>query len=108
MPIYEYECNGCGKTFEVFVGVKDKPIKKCTYCQSTKIKKLISNCSFQLKGTGWYVTDYGGKKETGSKKKEKKADSSESATKSDVKDVKDSGKAAEKTTNESKETTKAA
>jgi putative FmdB family regulatory protein len=60
LPIYEYQCTACGKIFEVFQSFKDEPIKKCTYC-SGKVTKLISNCSFQLKGTGWYITDYGRK-----------------------------------------------
>ena len=95
MPIYEYECKSCGETFEVFLSASDKPVKKCTQCNSTKIQKLISNCSFQLKGTGWYATDYANKdKNTGSKNKKKesesgaketgsKAESSESASASE-------------------------
>jgi len=57
MPIYEYECAGCGKRFEVFQKISDKPITKCKFCKGT-LNKLISTCSFQLKGTGWYATDY--------------------------------------------------
>jgi len=95
VPIYEYECKSCGETFEVFLSASDKPVKKCTQCNSTKIQKLISNCSFQLKGTGWYATDYANKdKNTGSKNKKKesesgaketgsKAESSESASASE-------------------------
>lgn len=70
MPIYEYECDKCGKKFEVFLSCTDKPVKKCRYCDSLKIRKLISNCSFQLKGTGWYVTDYARKDSNGDKKKD--------------------------------------
>ncbi len=58
MPIYEYECEDCSKVFETFVKVNDPPEKKCPCCEGTRVKKLISNCSFQLKGTGWYATDY--------------------------------------------------
>ena len=93
MPIYEYECENCGKAFEVFLGIKDKPVKKCTYCKSTSIRKLVSNCSFQLKGTGWYLTDYArkdDKKEEGDKKKEEKPKASESK----ASEKKDPGKAA--------------
>lgn len=71
MPIYEYQCTECGKIFEVFQSFKDEPLKKCNYCFG-KVTKLISNCSFQLKGTGWYVTDYGkkdGAATAGNKKK---------------------------------------
>jgi len=56
MPIYEYQCHKCG-TFEVTQRITEKPLGKCPTCKG-KVKKLISNTSFQLKGTGWYVTDY--------------------------------------------------
>ena len=53
----------------------EKPVKKCTSCNSTKIQKLVSNCSFQLKGTGWYATDYANKdKKSGGKSKKQEAD----------------------------------
>jgi putative FmdB family regulatory protein len=57
MPIYEYECTGCGKTFEIFQKIGDDPLKECRVCKG-KLQKLISNCAFHLKGSGWYVTDY--------------------------------------------------
>lgn len=59
MPIYEYECPKCG-TFEVMQKISEKPLKKCPDC-SSRVHKLVSQTSFQLKGTGWYVTDYAGK-----------------------------------------------
>jgi putative FmdB family regulatory protein len=61
MPIYEYECTSCGDQFEAIQGFSDKPLKKCEKCGG-RLHKLVSECSFQLKGSGWYVTDYGGKK----------------------------------------------
>jgi putative FmdB family regulatory protein len=57
MPIYEYQCDKCGKTFEIFQKMVDKPLTECRECKG-RLHKLISQCSFQLKGTGWYVTDY--------------------------------------------------
>lgn len=57
MPIYEYECLKCGKTFEVMQKISDKPLNKCIYCGG-KVEKLISLSAFQFKGKGWYVTDY--------------------------------------------------
>ena len=57
MPIYEYECSKCGKVFEAMQKVTDKPLARCKYCNG-KVERLISNTSFQLKGSGWYVTDY--------------------------------------------------
>jgi len=58
VPIYEYECEDCKKVFEAFVGINDPPLKNCPHCNGTRVKKLVSNCSFQLKGSGWYLTDY--------------------------------------------------
>ena len=57
MPIYEYECTECGKIEEALQKFSDKPLKKCRHC-SGKLNKIVSHSSFQLKGTGWYVTDY--------------------------------------------------
>jgi putative FmdB family regulatory protein len=61
MPIYEYKCRKCGKEFEVFQGIADSPIRACRFCKGS-VEKLMSRSSFQLRGSGWYVTDYGGKK----------------------------------------------
>ncbi len=57
MPIYEYQCSDCGKHFEIFQKISDKPLTECKLCKG-KLTKLISNCAFHLKGNGWYVTDY--------------------------------------------------
>jgi putative FmdB family regulatory protein len=57
MPIYEYQCSGCGKHFEIFQKISEKPLTECRECKG-KLSKLISNCAFHLKGNGWYVTDY--------------------------------------------------
>ena len=56
MPIYEYQCRKCG-LIEVTQKITDKRLARCPTCKG-KVKKLISNTSFQLKGSGWYVTDY--------------------------------------------------
>jgi len=60
MPIYEYECTKCGNHEEVIQKFSDKPLSKCGQC-SGKLIKLVSQSSFHLKGTGWYVTDYANK-----------------------------------------------
>jgi putative FmdB family regulatory protein len=57
MPIYEYQCDACG-VFEVSQRITEDPLKKCPTCKA-KVRRLISNTSFMLKGSGWYVTDYG-------------------------------------------------
>jgi putative FmdB family regulatory protein len=60
MPIYEYECTKCGKIEEVIQKFSDKPLTKCQSCAG-KLHKLVSQSTFHLKGTGWYVTDYANK-----------------------------------------------
>lgn len=64
MPIYEYECEACGHTFEAFQKMADDPLKDCPECKKAALKKLISASAFRLKGDGWYETDFktGGKK----------------------------------------------
>jgi putative FmdB family regulatory protein len=57
MPIYEYACNGCGKHCEVIQKFSDEPLSNCPECGG-QMHKLISQTSFILKGSGWYVTDY--------------------------------------------------
>ena len=92
MPIYEYACKSCGKTFEVFLRTSNKSVIKCEYCNSTKIQKLVSNCSFQLKGTGWYATDYANKdKKTGGKSKKQEADSGATDTSAKAESKKPAG-----------------
>ena len=61
MPIYEYLCEKCGSHIEVIQKISDAPLKRCGKCRG-KLEKTISRTSFQLKGSGWYVTDYSGKK----------------------------------------------
>ncbi|HZP40471.1 MAG TPA: zinc ribbon domain-containing protein [Candidatus Binatia bacterium] len=56
MPIYEYRCEKCGD-FEEMQRITDPPLARCPRCRG-KVRRLISNTSFQLKGTGWYATDY--------------------------------------------------
>ena len=57
MPIYEYECLSCKEVHEKVQKFADEPLTVCPKCGG-KLKKLISNTSFVLKGTGWYKTDY--------------------------------------------------
>jgi len=80
MPIYEYGCPKCGKTIEIMQKFSDQPLSRCPYCKG-KISRIISNCSFQLKGSGWYVTDYK-KKDSGRDKESepKKSDTPKTST----------------------------
>ncbi|HOW43765.1 MAG TPA: zinc ribbon domain-containing protein [Candidatus Aminicenantes bacterium] len=76
MPIYEYKCPKCGKTFEALRPVSAKPVTACIHCGG-RAKKIVSRSSFLLKGSGWYVTDYkktsgeGAKKSAAAKPAEK-------------------------------------
>ncbi len=60
MPIYEYVCGKCGHEFEVIQSFSDKPATRCEKCGG-RVRKLVSQSSFHLKGSGWYVTDYASK-----------------------------------------------
>ena len=60
MPIYEYECIKCGNIEETLQKFSDKPLTKCKLCKG-KLTKLVSQSTFHLKGSGWYVTDYANK-----------------------------------------------
>jgi len=57
MPIYKYNCEKCGSQVEVIQKVSDPPLKRCEKCRG-KLAKAVSRTSFQLKGSGWYATDY--------------------------------------------------
>ncbi|MEJ2726117.1 MAG: zinc ribbon domain-containing protein [Deltaproteobacteria bacterium] len=63
MPIYEYECSKCGHQTEIWQKITDPPLTRCEICKG-KMRKLISQSTFHLKGTGWYVTDYASKGRT--------------------------------------------
>jgi putative FmdB family regulatory protein len=99
MPIYEYECAQCGVVEEVIQKFSDKPLSTCKRC-SGKLTKLMSQSTFHLKGSGWYVTDYANKSEKPSskeqKKEPKKDNSSEMKTKSDSGDSKKKSDASKK------------
>jgi putative FmdB family regulatory protein len=75
MPIYEYQCDQCGNVTEAFQKFSDPPMTTCQRC-SGPMHKLISASSFHLKGSGWYVTDYAGKKATGTPSADAKAPAS--------------------------------
>ena len=69
MPLYEYQCTQCGEREEAIQKFSDAPLTVCRNC-SGKLNKLISQSSFHLKGTGWYVTDYSKKSAAASKGKD--------------------------------------
>jgi|COG998Drversion2_1049125.scaffolds.fasta_scaffold258501_1 putative FmdB family regulatory protein len=86
MPIYEYKCTKCEKEQEFIQKFSDDPVTTCPDCGG-EMKKLISTNSFVLKGSGWYMTDYGTKKEKdkAKPKTDPKTDKKEKSTKKDKK-----------------------
>ena len=58
MPIYEYRCASCGHELEALQKLSDAPLTMCPACHKAELKKLVSAAGFQLKGSGWYVTDF--------------------------------------------------
>jgi putative FmdB family regulatory protein len=77
MPIYEYRCSACGHADEHLQKVSDAPLKVCPACGKAKYQKQLSAAGFQLKGTGWYATDFKG---AGKKADSKKADTKTETT----------------------------
>lgn len=81
MPIYEYQCSKCQHQFELIQKMTDDPVKKCPQCFEDTAMRLISPAGFQLKGTGWYATDFKNKgKEKPTDKSPPKEKSSASST----------------------------
>ncbi len=58
MPIYEYQCHGCGETFEALRKLSDPPLDACRLCGEGDVRRLVSAPAFRLKGEGWYETDF--------------------------------------------------
>ncbi|MGZ5035316.1 MAG: FmdB family zinc ribbon protein [Usitatibacter sp.] len=79
MPIYEYRCESCGHQQEFLQKVSDAPLTVCTKCGKPSFSKMVTAAGFQLKGSGWYATDF---KNSGSKPAAKSSTSSSSSTSS--------------------------
>lgn len=73
MPIYEYQCSACGHQLEALQKVSEAALTECPECHKASLQKQVSSTSFQLKGTGWYATDF----KTPGKDKKDKQDKSE-------------------------------
>jgi putative FmdB family regulatory protein len=76
MPIYEYRCSECGQDHEVLQKVSEPPLTECPACGKPALQKQLSAAGFQLKGSGWYATDFKG---SGKKPAEKKAEATTEA-----------------------------
>jgi len=98
MPIYEYLCAKCETEFEREQRITDDPVKTCPACRSRRVKRLISQTSFVLKGSGWYADGYGNQSDS-----KKSDDSSTSDAKGETgDDSKKSGKSSESSPSEGK------
>jgi len=84
MPIYEYRCTECGHQTEVLQKISEPPLTVCTACGKPSFTKLLSAAGFQLKGSGWYATDFKGAPKKPESKSESKPDS-KADSKSDAK-----------------------
>lgn len=84
MPIYEYTCSTCGETCDFLQKVSDALKTDCPSCGKPDLKKMISSTSFQLKGSGWYATDF---KNSG-KQKTETTSNTEKTDKKETKEVK--------------------
>ena len=82
MPIYEYHCGACGYQKEFLQRMSDAPLTACPKCGKRGFKKLVSAAGFQLKGTGWYATDF---KNSGAKPAAKQDKSETTQDKSEAK-----------------------
>ncbi len=78
MPIYEYKCSKCGHITEVWQGFSDRPLSTCEACGGP-VKKIISQNTFHLKGSGWYVTDCASKSSGRSSTKEEQKEKTKPA-----------------------------
>jgi putative FmdB family regulatory protein len=81
MPIYEYRCGACGREHEVLQKVSEPPLTECPACGKPALQKLLTAAGFQLKGSGWYATDF----KAGAKKSEDKKADAKADTKTDAK-----------------------
>jgi putative FmdB family regulatory protein len=78
MPIYAYKCASCGHQQDVLQKMSDQPLTVCPQCNQASYAKQVTAAGFQLKGSGWYVTDF---RDNGAKKASKDADKSATAEK---------------------------
>ncbi len=83
MPIYEYTCQKCKHHLEVIQKMSDKPLTRCPECRGS-LEKIFSQTSFQLKGSGWYASDYTSRGKAEKSEKSEKSDKPEKGEKKEV------------------------
>lgn len=97
MPIYAYLCQQCDHEFDALQRMSDAPLSECPSCHQMSLKKKVTAAAFQLKGNGWYVTDF---------KDQKKPASSDKKDKVETKTAETSSAESSKTESTQSETTK--
>src|SRR5687767_15634691 len=85
MPIYEYRCSECGQDHEVLQKVSEPPLTECPACGKPALKKQLSAAGFQLKGSGWYATDFKGSAKKSAETKTEAKTEVKAETKSETK-----------------------
>lgn len=107
MPLYEYQCKKCKHKFEKIQKFSDPPVRKCPECGSP-VEKLLHAPAVQFKGTGWYVTDYGGKDKSEKSKPEgsSSSDKKDSTAKEDGAKFKDKDSGSKKSESKKSESKK--
>lgn len=94
MPIYEYQCDACGKRFEQIQKFSDASPEVCQHCGKGPVQRLLSSPAIQFKGSGWYITDYA--KKSGSDAGST-GDNAEKADKGEKREKSESSSTSEKT-----------
>jgi putative FmdB family regulatory protein len=87
MPLYEYRCEACGHQFERIQRFSDELVTVCPSCESGPVVKLVSSPAIQFKGSGWYITDYAKKNQSGSTTAKTESGSGVSESKSSSSDA---------------------
>lgn len=98
MPIYAYQCAACGAEHEALQKVSDAPLTECPACHQSALVKKVTAAGFQLKGSGWYVTDFrdkGTAKKPADAKSDAQKDTKDGATAAGGKDAPAAGKSGE-------------
>src|SRR6267154_3906356 len=96
MPLYEYQCDACGREFELIRKFSDPPLEKCPHCGGT-VRKLFSSPAIQFKGSGFYITDYAKKEQTAPPSGDSKSEPSKDTGEKSGEKSSDKGEKSEKT-----------
>lgn len=105
MPLYEYQCKKCKHKFEKIQKFSDRPIRKCPECGGP-VEKIQHAPAVQFKGTGWYVTDYGGKGDKADKSKTEGSADKDSSEKKESTAKEDGAKSKDKDSSSKKSESK--